>query len=57
MINKTKVVKFLDRTFNANYNYMRSILDFIDEHNICTIFQFEVVGELLRKDIIDRINH
>lgn len=57
MINKTKVVKFLDRTFNANYNYMRSILDFIDEHNICTIFQFEVVGELLRKDIIDRIKN
>lgn len=56
MINKTKVVKFLDRTFNANYEYMRQILDFIDEHNICTIFQFEVVGELLRKDIIERIN-
>lgn len=55
MINKTKVVKFLDRTFNANYEYMMQILDFIDMHNICTIFQFEVVGELVKKETIDRI--
>ena len=55
MINKTKVVKFLDRTFNANYEYMMQILDFIDMHNICTIFQFEVVGELIKKETINRI--
>lgn len=55
MINKTKVVKFLDRTFNANYEYMMQILDFIDMHNICTIFQFEVVGELVKKETIKRI--
>ena len=55
MINKTKVVKFLDRTFNANYEYMMQILDFIDIHNICTTFQFEVVGELVKKETINRI--
>ena len=55
MINKTKVVKFLDRTFNANYEYMMQILDFIDMHNICTVFQFEVVGELVKKETINRI--
>ena len=55
MKNKTKVVKFLDRTFNANYEYMMQILDFIDMHNICTIFQFEVVGELVKKETINRI--
>lgn len=55
MINKTKVVKFLDRTFNANYEYMMQILDFIDMYNICTIFQFEVVGELIKKETINRI--
>lgn len=55
MINKTKVVKFLDRTFNANYEYMMQILDFIDIHNICTTFQFEVVGELIKKKTINRI--
>lgn len=55
MINKTKVVKFLDRTFNANYEYMTQILDFIDMNNICTTFQFEVVGELIRKETINRI--
>ena len=53
MINKTKVVKFLDRTFNANYEYMMQILDFIDMHNICTVFQFEVVGELVKKETIE----
>lgn len=55
MINKAKVVKFLDRTFNANYEYMMQILDFIDMHNICTIFQFEVVGERIKKETIERI--
>ena len=55
MINKTKVVKFLDRTFNANYEYMMQILDFIDMHNICTVFQFEVVGELVKEETINRI--
>ena len=56
MINKTKVVKFLDRTFNANYEYMMQILDFIDMHNICTVFQFEVVGELIKEETINRIS-
>lgn len=55
MINKTKIVKFLDRTFNANYEYMMQILDFIDMHNICTVFQFEVVGELIKEETINRI--
>ena len=55
MINKTKVVMFLDRTFNANYEYMMQILDFIDMHNICTVFQFEVVGELVKEETINRI--
>lgn len=55
MINKTKVVKFLDRTFNANYEYMMQILDFIDMHNICTVFQFEVVGELIKEETINKI--
>lgn len=55
MIRKCKIVKFLDRTFNANTQYMLKILDFIDEHNICTTFQFEVVGEKLTTDIINKI--
>lgn len=56
MINETKIVKFLDRTFNANKEYMIKILDFIDQHNICTTFQFEVVVETISQDIIDKIN-
>ena len=57
MINRTKVVKFLDRTFNANYEYMMQILDFIDMHNICTVFQFEVVGELIKPETINKISN
>ena len=57
MENETKVVKFLDRTFNANFDYMMRILDFIDEHNKCTVFQFEVVGELVKKETIERIRN
>ncbi len=57
MNKRCKTVKFLDRTFNANMKYMMQILDFIDEHNICTTFQFEVVGEKLSSEIINKIAH
>lgn len=52
---KVKTIKFLDRTFNANMKYMSDILDFIDNHNICTTFQFEIVVEKFTKEIIDKI--
>ncbi len=55
MNKKCKTVKFLDRTFNANMKYMMQILDFIDEHNICTTFQFEVVGEKITHEVIEKI--
>ncbi|MBO5711514.1 MAG: DUF4080 domain-containing protein [Acholeplasmatales bacterium] len=56
MKNKAKTVKFLDRTFNANKDYMMSILKFIDDKNICTVFQFEIVVDRLNSDVIEFIN-
>lgn len=52
---KVKTVKFLDRTFNANMKYMIAILDYIDKHNICTTFQFEIVVEKFTKEAIEKV--
>jgi len=55
--NKCKTIKFLDRSFNINKDYMLEILEFIKNNdNGISIFQFEIVGDLLDKDIIDYIN-
>ena len=55
MLSKVKTIKFLDRTFNANEKYMLEILDFIEEHNICSVFQFEIVIEKMSDETIERI--
>ena len=39
MEKEVKTVKFLDRTFNANYEYMMQILDFIVFHLHKVIFR------------------
>lgn len=57
MERKVKTVKFLDRTFNANMNYMIQLLNLIDQYNICTTFQFEIVVEKLTPLAIERIRH
>lgn len=54
---KCKTIKFLDRSFNINKNYMLEILNFIkDNDNGVSIFQFEIVGDLLDIDVINFIN-
>lgn len=55
MKRKASTVKFLDRTFNANKKYMLSVLNFINKHNICTTFQFEIVIDILDYDVINFI--
>lgn len=57
MEKKTKTIKFLDRTFNADTNYLTSILDFIEGNNICTTFQFEIVVDRLTKELIEKIGN
>lgn len=54
--NNCKIIKFLDRSFNINKEYMFDILNFINENdNGVSIFQFEIVGDLLDKDIINYV--
>lgn len=52
---QVKTVKFLDRTFNANMKYMIAILDFIDQHNLSTTFQFEIVVEKFTEEAIQKV--
>lgn len=55
--NNCKTIKFLDRSFNINKDYMLEILEFIKENdNGVSIFQFEIVGDLLSKEVINYIN-
>ena len=54
--NNCRTIKFLDRCFNINKEYMLDILEFIKNNdNKISVFQFEIVGDLLDKEIIDYI--
>lgn len=54
--NNAKIIKFLDRSFNIEQKRMLEILKFINEHdNGYTTFQFEIVGDMLSKEVIDYI--
>lgn len=54
--NGAKTIKFLDRSFNVNKAYMLDILKFlVSIDNNYTVFQFEVVGDLLDDEVINYI--
>lgn len=54
--NNCKTIKFLDRSFNINKDYMLEILKFINKFdNGVSTFQFEIVGDLLDKDVIEYV--
>lgn len=56
--NNCRTIKFLDRSFNINKDYMLEILQFIkDNDNGISVFQFEIVGDLLNKEIIEYIQN
>lgn len=59
LINRgARIIKFLDRTFNANKKNFLSLIDFIIEnHKPNNSFQFEITGDLLDPDIIEYINN
>jgi radical SAM superfamily enzyme YgiQ (UPF0313 family) len=49
-----KTIKFLDRSFNANKNIALDFFKILVERDYPnTIFQFEINGDVLHKDIID----
>lgn len=52
-----RTIKFLDRSFNVNKKYMLDILKYLVEiDNNETVFQFEIVGDLLDDEVIEYIN-
>lgn len=52
-----RIIKFLDRTFNANKKIFLRLIDFIiKNHKPNNSFQFEITGDLLNYEIIDYIN-
>lgn len=53
----SKTIKFLDRTFNANKNTLDLLKFILEHHNGLTVFQFEITGDVLSKDIIHYLNH
>lgn len=49
-----RVVKFLDRTFNANQSFAISIFQFILEHHRPgNVFQFEIKADILQAELIE----
>ena len=56
LMEKGRVIKFLDRTFNANSAFAISIFQFILAHyKPGNIFQFEIKADILQEDIISFI--
>lgn len=50
--NKVPIVKFTDRTFNADDIRAQKIWQFILDNNICTTFHFEISADILSDDSI-----
>ncbi len=52
-----KLIKFVDRTFNIKQDFAIEIFDFLvnyyQQHNSQTVFQFEITADLLSNKLID----
>jgi len=49
----TKLVKFVDRTFNIKRDYAMEVFRYlIDNHQGCT-FQFEITADIMRPEVLD----
>lgn len=52
-----RTFKFLDRSFNARPAEASALIDFVvSRHRPGVVFQFEIVGDLLKPDMIRRLN-
>ncbi len=54
--NKVHIVKFTDRTFNADDSRAQKIWQFILNNNICTTFHFEISADILSEESISLLN-
>ncbi|EPZ45238.1 MULTISPECIES: B12-binding domain-containing radical SAM protein [Alicyclobacillus] len=48
-----RIIKFVDRTFNLHRKYALELFSFLIEHRGNTVFQFEITGDILHKDIVE----
>lgn len=53
---KVKLVKFVDRTFNARHEFSMAIWKFLIDQDTETKFHFELSADLLRDDEIELLN-
>lgn len=51
--NGTSLVKFVDRTFNANKKFSMEIWDFLIKNKGNTVFHFEIAADILDDEIIE----
>ncbi|KMT22708.1 B12-binding domain-containing radical SAM protein [Clostridium cylindrosporum] len=54
--NNVKLVKFVDRTFNANKKFAMEIWKFLIERKGNTVFHFEIAADLLDDEMIELLN-
>lgn len=50
---KVKLVKFVDRTFNANHDFAMAIWEYLIKNAKETSFHFEISADILKKDEIE----
>ncbi|MEK4083357.1 B12-binding domain-containing radical SAM protein [Psychrobacillus sp. FSL K6-1415] len=57
MNNGSKIIKFVDRTFNISRSYAMEMFQFlIDEHQPGVVFQFEITADIMRPEVIQFLN-
>ncbi|MGL4522669.1 MAG: DUF4080 domain-containing protein, partial [Bacilli bacterium] len=57
MENGSKLIKFVDRTFNISRSYAMDMFQFlIDEHKPGVVFQFEITADIMRPEVIEFLN-
>ncbi|GMA62660.1 B12-binding domain-containing radical SAM protein [Alicyclobacillus fastidiosus] len=48
-----KTIKFVDRTFNLHRQYALDLFQFLIDNRRDTVFQFEITGDILPREIVD----
>lgn len=54
--NKVRLVKFVDRTFNANKSFSKEIWKYLIENHGETRFHFEIAADILDEESIEMLN-
>ncbi|NEU29722.1 B12-binding domain-containing radical SAM protein [bacterium LRH843] len=52
----TKLIKFVDRTFNIKRDYALEIFRFLIENHQGCVFQFEITADIMRPEVLEYLN-